>query len=43
VLEPDQQIPLDRQLSLEIAARLKAVDERVVEVLFRFFDRNNPS
>ena len=29
---------LDRQLSLDIAARLKAVDERIVEVLFRFDD-----
>ncbi|HEX3677068.1 MAG TPA: cation diffusion facilitator family transporter [Sphingomicrobium sp.] len=36
VLESDQSKSLDRRLSLEIAARLKAVDERVIEVLFQF-------
>jgi len=36
VLEPGQDTHLDRRLSLEIAARLKAVDERIIEVLFRF-------
>jgi len=38
VLKPDENAVLDRRLSLEIAARLKAVDERIIEVLFRFSD-----
>jgi cation diffusion facilitator family transporter len=38
VLGPTQGDALDRLLSLEIADRLKAVDERVIEVLFRFSD-----
>jgi divalent metal cation (Fe/Co/Zn/Cd) transporter len=36
VLEPTPGGALDRRLSLEIANRLKSVDERVIEVLFRF-------
>jgi hypothetical protein len=38
VLGPAQGDALDRLLSLEIADRLKAVDERVIEVVFRFSD-----
>lgn len=41
VLESDRQTPLDPRLSLEIADRLKAVDQRIIEVLFRFFDRTS--
>jgi cation diffusion facilitator family transporter len=36
VLEPDRNVDLDPKLGLEISARLKAVDERIIEVLFRF-------
>ncbi|HEV8406900.1 MAG TPA: cation diffusion facilitator family transporter [Sphingomicrobium sp.] len=36
VLVRDQNAALEPRLSLEIADRLKAVDERVIEVLFRF-------
>jgi cation diffusion facilitator family transporter len=43
VLEPDRNTELDRRLSFEIAARLKAVDERVIEVLFRFSDGKDRS
>ena len=38
VLEPDRKVALDRELSLEISAHLKAVDERIIEVLFRFYE-----
>jgi len=38
VLDPVRGGVLDRQLSLEIANRLTAIDERVIEVLFRFSD-----
>lgn len=40
VLEPDNNAALDPKLSLEIGARLKAVDERIIEVLFRFYEEN---
>lgn len=43
VLKSGESSALDRRLSLEIAARLKAVDERVIEVLFRFSNGEDPS
>jgi cation diffusion facilitator family transporter len=43
VLKSDEKTVLDRQLSLKIADRLKAVDERIVEVLFRFANGDDPS
>jgi cation diffusion facilitator family transporter len=41
VLEPGEPSALDPALSFEIADRLKAVDERIIEVLFRFSERKN--
>jgi hypothetical protein len=39
VLDPTRGDVLDSQFGLEIANRLKAVDDRVIEVLFRFSKR----
>jgi len=39
VLDPTRGDVLDSQFGLEIANRLKAVDDRVIEVLFRFSER----
>jgi hypothetical protein len=39
VLDPTRGDVLECQFGLEIADRLKAVDDRVIEVLFRFSER----